>query len=165
MPEIATKAKLSAPAQRIQDHLRSRGFAHQVIECAKPTRSAAEAAKAVGCRVAQIAKSVVFRAMPSGRPVMVVTSGANRVDEKKVEALIGEELGRANTEFVRLTTGFAIGGVPPLGHAQPLTVFIDEDLMAQAKIWAAGGSPNALFALTPAELVQMTGGRIADVKA
>jgi len=160
----AAAPKLSPAAQRIQDLLASRGYAHRVIENAQPTRSAAEAAAVVGCSVAQIAKSIVFRATESGRAILVVTSGANRVDEGKVSVLAGEPLGKANADFVRLTTGFAIGGVAPLGHAQPITIFIDRDLLAHPTIWAAAGTPNALFSLSPAELVEMTGGRVAEVK-
>jgi prolyl-tRNA editing enzyme YbaK/EbsC (Cys-tRNA(Pro) deacylase) len=157
--------ELSPAAQRFQDFLRTRGYAHRVIENPTPTRSAAEAAAVLGCGIAQIAKSIVFRASVSGRPVMAVASGANRVDEAKLAALAGEALGKANADFVRWASGFAIGGVPPLGHAQPIVVFIDRDLLRETIIWAAAGSPNALFALTPAELVDMTDGQVADIKA
>jgi prolyl-tRNA editing enzyme YbaK/EbsC (Cys-tRNA(Pro) deacylase) len=162
---MSTAAALSAAAQRVQDELRARGFAHQVMEHTRSTRSAAEAAAAVGCTVAQIAKSIVFRAQPSGVPILVVASGSNRVDEAKVAALLGETLGKADAAFVREATGYAIGGVPPLGHAHPVRVVIDRDLLAHATIWAAAGTPNAVFALAPAELVAMTGGEVCDVKA
>lgn len=157
--------ELSPAAQRVQDELRARGFAHQVIEHARSTRSAAEAAAAVGCTVAQIAKSIVFRAQPSGQAIMVVASGGNRVDETKVAALIGEGLGKADAAFVREATGYAIGGVPPLGHAQPVRILIDRDLLSHVTIWAAAGTPNAVFALAPGDLVAMTGGVVGDVKA
>jgi prolyl-tRNA editing enzyme YbaK/EbsC (Cys-tRNA(Pro) deacylase) len=156
---------LSDAAQRFQEFLRARGYAHQVIEAATPARSAAEAAAVLGCAIAQIAKSIIFRGSTSGRPIMAVASGANRIDEAKLAALAGEPLGKANADFVRWASGFAIGGVPPLGHAQPITLFIDRDLLKETEIWAAAGSPHALFALTPAELVEMTGGQVADVKA
>jgi prolyl-tRNA editing enzyme YbaK/EbsC (Cys-tRNA(Pro) deacylase) len=162
---MAETRRLSPAAQRVQDELRARGFTHQVIEHAHSTRSAAEAAAAVGCTVGQIAKSIVFRAQPSGRPVMVVASGSNRVDEKKVAALIGEGLGKADAAFVREATGYAIGGVPPLGHAQPVRVLVDRDLLSHATIWAAAGTPNAVFVLAPDDLVAMTGGLVGDVKA
>jgi prolyl-tRNA editing enzyme YbaK/EbsC (Cys-tRNA(Pro) deacylase) len=158
-------SRLSDAAQRFQDFLRTRGYAHRVVENTTPTRSAAEAAAVLGCEIAQIAKSIVFRASTSGRPVMAVTSGANRVDETKLAALAGEALGKANADFVRWASGFAIGGVPPVGHAQPIAIFIDRDLLGETTIWAAAGSPNALFSLTPLELVEMTGGQIADLKA
>ncbi len=133
-----------------------------VLEFDASTRTAEEAAAAVGCTVAQIAKSLVFRSA-SGRSVLVVASGANRVDEKAAAAAIGERIGRADADFVRQATGFAIGGVPPVGHATPPIVLIDEDLMGFEEIWAAAGTPNAVFRLTPADLVGLTGGRIAPV--
>jgi prolyl-tRNA editing enzyme YbaK/EbsC (Cys-tRNA(Pro) deacylase) len=155
-------AKLSAAAQRIQDLLASRGLPHQVMEFAQTTRSAADAALAIGCTVAQIAKSIVFKTA-GGTPVLVIASGPNRVDEAKVAAALGEPIGKADAEFVRATTGFAIGGVPPLGHAQAPRTLIDSDLLKLPTIWAAAGTPNAVFQLTPDELVSMTGGKVADV--
>jgi prolyl-tRNA editing enzyme YbaK/EbsC (Cys-tRNA(Pro) deacylase) len=124
-------------------------------------RSAAEAAAAVGGEVGQIARSLVFRAPRSGAPVLVVASGANRVDLSKLEALVGEPLERADPEFDRGLTSFSIGGVPPVGRARPLTTNIDEDLHRHPRIWAAAGHPNAVFPLTPDELVRLTGGRVA----
>jgi prolyl-tRNA editing enzyme YbaK/EbsC (Cys-tRNA(Pro) deacylase) len=157
-------APLSASARKVQEALARAGFAHTVIELAHPVRSAQAAADAVGCQVAQIAKSIVFRAASSGRPVLVITSGANRVNEARVAALLGEPLAKADPDFVRDHTGFAIGGVPPLGHAAPLETFIDEDLLAHGRIWAAAGHPNALFELDPRELAAMSGGRVAGVR-
>jgi prolyl-tRNA editing enzyme YbaK/EbsC (Cys-tRNA(Pro) deacylase) len=136
-----------------------------VMEFDAGTRTAADAAAAIGCEVAEIAKSLLFRAKDSGRPVLVVASGVNRVDEKKVAALIGEKIARADADFVRETTGYAIGGVPPVGHAVAPLTLIDEDLLVFATIWAAAGTPNAVFKLTPAELVELTGGRVAGVRA
>jgi prolyl-tRNA editing enzyme YbaK/EbsC (Cys-tRNA(Pro) deacylase) len=153
---------LSAAAQRIQDLLAARGLPHQVVEFEKTTRSAADAALAIGCTVAQIAKSIVFKAA-SGAPVVVIASGPNRIDEAKVAAALGEAIGKADADFVRASTGFAIGGVPPLGHAQALRTLIDRDLLALPTIWAAAGTPNAVFQLTPAELVGMTGGEPVDI--
>jgi prolyl-tRNA editing enzyme YbaK/EbsC (Cys-tRNA(Pro) deacylase) len=153
---------LSAAAQRIQDVLASRGLPHQVVEFTQTTRSAADAAAAIGCTVAQIAKSIMFRAA-SGAPVLVIASGPNRIDEAKVAAALGEPIGKADADFVRTATGFAIGGVPPLGHAQTPRTLIDRDLLALPTIWAAAGTPNAVFQLTPDELVNMTGGIPADV--
>ncbi len=124
----------------------------------------AEAAAAIRCEVDQIAKSLVFRARVSGRPVLVIASGANRVDEKAVAALIGEKIGRADAEFVRAATGFAIGGVPPVGHDTPPVILIDRDFFALDEIWAAAGTPNAVFRLTPRDLVTLTGGRVAEIK-
>src|SRR5437870_987820 len=125
----------------------------------------AEAAQAVGCRVDQIAKSLVCRATRSQRAVLVVASGANRVDELKIAGLLAEPIARADADFVRARTGYAIGGVAPIAHAEPLTILIDEDLMQWPEIWAAAGHPNTVFKLTPADLVRMTGGRVAAVKS
>jgi prolyl-tRNA editing enzyme YbaK/EbsC (Cys-tRNA(Pro) deacylase) len=136
-----------------------------VLEFDASTRTSAEAAAAIGCGVAEIAKSLVFKGAKTGRPVLVVASGTNRVDEKKVAALIGERIGRADAEFVREATGFAIGGVPPVGHASAPKTLIDEDLFRFEAIWAAAGTPNAVFRLTPAELQELTGGEVATVAA
>jgi prolyl-tRNA editing enzyme YbaK/EbsC (Cys-tRNA(Pro) deacylase) len=155
---------LSPSAQKVQDALAALGFANQVIEHEAATRSAVEAAAAVGCQVGQIAKSIIFRLRNSGRPILVVASGPNRVSEKAVEALIGERLGKADADYVRARTGFVIGGVPPLGHSEPVATFLDEDLMTWPEIWAAAGTPNAVFRLTPDELLRMTGGRVAAIK-
>ncbi len=144
--------------------LAARGFDFAVREFPESTRTAAEAAAAIGCEVAQIAKSLVFRARASDRPVLVIASGANRVDEKAVSALIGEKIGHADAGFVRAATGFAIGGVPPLGHDTPLVTLIDRDLLALDVIWAAAGTPNAVFRLKPEDLVVLTGGQVADLK-
>jgi prolyl-tRNA editing enzyme YbaK/EbsC (Cys-tRNA(Pro) deacylase) len=155
---------LRPAAQRIQQLLAERDYDCRVVEFAETTRSSADAAAAIGCEVAQIAKSLVFRAKDSGRPVLVVACGANRVDEAVVGALIGEPISKANAEFVRENTGFAIGGVSPIGHAVAPVTLVDEDLLAFDAIWAAAGTPNAVFRLTPDELVQMTGGQVASVK-
>jgi prolyl-tRNA editing enzyme YbaK/EbsC (Cys-tRNA(Pro) deacylase) len=155
---------LSPSAARIQEVLRAHGFTNQVIEREETTRSSAEAALAVGCTIAQIAKSVIFRAKGSGRPILVVASGPNRVNEKVIEAAIGERLSKADADYVRERTGFVIGGVAPIGHAQKLDIFIDEDLLQFAEIWAAAGTPNAVFKLTPDELQRMTGGRVIGIK-
>ncbi len=138
------------------------GASFTVLEFEASTRTAEDAAAAVSCTVAQIAKSLVFRSA-SGRSVLVIASGANRVDEKKAAALIGERIARADADFVREATGFAIGGVPPVGHAAQPIVLIDEALMGFDAIWAAAGTPNAVFRLTPADLVALTQGTIASI--
>jgi len=155
---------LSPSAQKVQAALAARGFTLQVVELPQSTRTSAEAAAAVGCTVAQIAKSIVFRAARSQRPVLVLTSGVNRVSESAVAVLVGEPLAKADADFVRARTGFVIGGVPPVGHAESLITFIDEDLLQYVEIWAAAGTPNAVFRLTPEELVGLTGGKIMKVK-
>ncbi len=138
------------------------GARFEVLEFDASTRTAADAAAAIGCTVAQIAKSLVFRRQ-TGSPVLVVASGVHRVDEKGIATLVGEPVQRADAEFVREATGFSIGGVPPVGHTTPPVVLIDEGLMGFGEIWAAAGTPNAVFRLTPADLVELTGGRVAAV--
>ncbi len=156
---------LSSSAQKVQAALAAHGLALAVVELPQSTRTAAEAAQAVGCTVGQIVKSIIFRAAETGRAVLVLTSGANRVSEKAVAAMLGEPLARADPDFVRARTGFAIGGVPPVGLAEPPVTFIDEDLMAHAELWAAAGTPNAVFRLTPQDLLTLTAGKVARVKA
>ncbi len=130
------------------------------------TRTSAEAAAAIGCSVAQIAKSIIFKSNIEGSDyaVMVVASGINRVDEKKVQALIGTAVHKADADFVRLQTGYAIGGVPPTGHARQVKILIDEDLMQYNEIWAAAGTPFTVFKLTPSQLVEMTAGTVANTR-
>ena len=128
------------------------------------TRTAAEAAQAVGCTVAQIAKSLVFRARVSGAAFCVIASGANRVNEQRLAALVGEPIEKASPDFVREVTGFAVGGVPPVGHSTALRIFIDRDLRQHATIWAAAGTPRTVVPLTPGELEAVTGGTVIEVK-
>ena len=152
------KIATAPAAMRVQEILGS-GFA--VVEFEASTKTSADAAAAIGCGVAQIAKSLVFRA--GERPVLVVASGTNRVDEKKVGALLGQKIERADADFVRATTGYAIGGVAPVGHATAPLVLLDEDLKRYDTIWAAAGTPNAVFRLTPADLERLTGAAFADI--
>ena len=137
---------------------------HPVSTFPEGTRTAADAAAAIGCSVGQIVKSLVFR-RASGGALLVVASGSNRVDEEKLAALAGEPVVKADAAFVREATGFAIGGVPPAGHPAPVETVVDEDLLAYEQVWAAAGTPRTVFPLTPDELVSMTGGRVADVAA
>lgn len=153
------KPATAPSALKVQDAL---GDRFPVLEFDASTRTAEDAAAAIGCTVAQIAKSLIFRAA-SGRAVLVVASGTNRVDEKKAAAAVGEALARADADFVREQTGFAIGGVPPVGHAMKLLTLIDEDLLALDEIWAAAGTPNAVFRLTPTDLLALTGGTAAPL--
>lgn len=154
---------LKPSARRVQEAVRTLGFDFAVIEFEQTTRTAAEAAAAIGCTVSQICKSLVFQALSSRRPLLVIASGANRVDENIIGELLGEKIGRASADFVREQTGFAIGGVPPVGHTQPLTTFIDQDLLNYKEVWAAAGTPNAVFPLTPGQLVAMTKGQVVLV--
>lgn len=149
---------------RVRDALQRLGVQTEIREFDASTRTSADAAAAIGCTVAQIAKSVIFRARGGNQPVLVIASGINRVDEKKLEAALGDKVGRADAEFVRAATGFAIGGVAPVGHTGPVRIFIDADLDQYDEIWAAAGSPNAVFRLTPVELRRITGGTVLAVK-
>ena len=136
-----------------------------MLEFEASTRTAADAAEAIGCTVPQIAKSLLFVASESGRPVLVIASGSVRVDEAKVSRLLGEKIERADAAFVREKTGFAIGGVPPVAHRIQPVVFIDRTLLDHETIWAAAGTPNAVFRLGPGDLVRLSGGDVADIAA
>ena len=140
------------------------GSGYAVLEFDQPTHSAAQAAVAIGCTIAQIAKSLVFIGLYN-RPVLIIASGANRVDEEKVATLVGGAISRADADFVKQNTGFSIGGVPPVGHKLAPDVVLDADLQAFDEIWAAGGTPNTVFKLTPAQLKQLTGGIYCEVKS
>ena len=138
------------------------GPSFTVVEFDESTHTAQEAADAIGCSVAEIAKSILFRSQ-SGRPVLVVTSGVNKVDEKKIRALLGEKIERARPEFVKEMTGFEVGGVPPVAHASPCVIYVDEALKSFPQVWAAGGTPNAVFAIGFEMLVKVSGAVVADV--
>lgn len=154
------RASTHPNALRVQAAL---GPSFTVVEFDESTHTAQEAADAIGCQLAQIAKSILFRSQ-SGRAVLVIASGVNRVDEKKVRTQLGEKIERASPEFVKEMTGFDVGGVPPLGHASPCVVFIDEDLKAYPSIWAAGGTPNAVFEIGFDDLVARSGATVAEMR-
>jgi prolyl-tRNA editing enzyme YbaK/EbsC (Cys-tRNA(Pro) deacylase) len=154
---------LSSSAQKVQQALNAIGMQLDVVELPDSTRTSVEAAQAIGCQVGQIAKSIIFQALASQRPIMVIASGPNRVNEKVIETLIGEAIGKADADFVRQRTGFVIGGVPPVGHIEQIETFIDTDLIQYPEIWAAAGTPHAVFRLTPADLLRMTSGRLVSV--
>ncbi len=155
---------LSTSAQKIQDLLNSIGLNYTVIEHAESTRTAQEAADRAGCELGQIVKSLIFRGKVSGKPMLVLTSGSNRVDEKRISGYAGETISRADADFVRAITGYAIGGVPPIGHAEKMETYLDEDLQQYLVVWAAAGTPNAIFELTPTDLQKITGGTNLRVK-
>jgi prolyl-tRNA editing enzyme YbaK/EbsC (Cys-tRNA(Pro) deacylase) len=155
---------LSASARKVQDELTRLGYACTVVEHSAPTRTAQEAAERAGCSLGQITKSLIFRGTRTGKPILVLTSGANRVDEKRISEYAGEPIARADPDFVREVTGFAIGGVPPIAHATEMSTYLDEDLLEFDSIWAAAGTPNAIFRLTSDELRRMTGGTAVRVK-
>lgn len=154
----------NASAARVQQALQELGLETHIKDLPQSTRTAVKAADAVGCQVSQIVKSLVFKTRSSGRAVLILTSGANRVDEQSVAAVIGEALTMADPDFVRQRTGFAIGGVAPVGLIDPIPTFIDQDLLKEDQIWAAAGTPYSVFRLTPQELVQATGGKIISVQ-
>jgi len=155
---------LSPSAQKVQDALTNLGYSYVVLESEVHTRTAQQAADRVGCKLGQITKSLIFKGLTSGKPILVLTSGENRVDEAHISQLTGESITRADPEFVRNVTGFAIGGIPPIAHVQSMETYIDEDLLQYETIWAAAGTPNSLFELIPDTLKTMTGGRIVKVK-
>jgi prolyl-tRNA editing enzyme YbaK/EbsC (Cys-tRNA(Pro) deacylase) len=155
---------ISNSAQKIQDLLHSLGYDYTVVEHAESTRTAQEAADRAGCELGQIVKSLIFRGKESGKPIIVLTSGANRVDEKRIAEYAGEAIGKADADFVRAVTGFAIGGVPPIGHLQKIETYMDEDFLKYETVWAAAGTPNAIFELKTADLQKMTGGKVVRVK-
>jgi prolyl-tRNA editing enzyme YbaK/EbsC (Cys-tRNA(Pro) deacylase) len=155
---------LSPSAQKIQDLLNTLGYNYTVIEHTESTRTAQEAAERAGCELGQIVKSLIFKGNDSGKPILVLTSGANRVDEKRIHEYAGESISRANADFVRAATGFAIGGVPPVGHPQAMETYIDEDFLQYQTIWSAAGTPNAIFELKTEDLLTMTNGKVVQVK-
>lgn len=152
--------------QRVAAVLCDRGHAHAPVMLDEAARTAQQAADALGIALGQIAKSIIFRRKPDDAAVLVVTSGDQRVDEKKVEALVctgGARLARADAGFVKARTGFSIGGVPPLAHAAPVVTLIDQSLFRFNEIWAAAGHPHAVFRLSPQALEQLTGAPVADL--
>ena len=157
-------SNLSPSAQKIQDQLNALGFDYNVIEHAESTRTAQEAADRAGCELGQIVKSLIFKGKESGKPILVLTSGANRVDEERISGYAAEPISRADADFVRAVTGFAIGGVPTFGHIQKMETYIDEDFLQYQMIWAAAGTPNAIFELKTEDLPKMTEGKVVKVK-
>lgn len=155
---------MSSSAQRFQQALEGLGIQTQAIELPQSTRTAKEAAEAIGCKIAQIAKSLIFRRLDTNRPVLVIASGANRVDEEVVSNYIGTQITMAGAEFVRASTGYAIGGVPPFGHIAPIDdIIIDQDLLNYEVIWAAAGTPRSVFPISPEKLVEVVAGHVRRV--
>lgn len=155
---------LSSSAERFRQQLEARGYAFEVVELPDSTRTAKDAAKAIGCSVPQIAKSLIFRGVETGAALLAIVSGSNQADTDRLAGLIGERLEKADADFVRAQTGYAIGGVPPTGHPQPLRTLIDRDLLAFDAIWAAAGTPRAVFRMPTAVLAELTSGRVEDIK-
>ncbi len=155
---------ISSSAQKVQDALVKLGYDYKIVEFAESTRTAEEAANRVGCEVGQIVKSLIFKGKKSGKAILILTSGANRVDIKRIKAHAEEKIGRADPAFVRERTGFAIGGIPPLGYLNPIETYVDLDLLRFEEIWAAAGTPNAVFKLRASDLEKMTGGTVIQIK-
>ncbi len=155
--------ELSSSARKVQETLKALGKNYIVTELPGSTRTAIEAAQAIGCEVGQIVKSIVFMASMTKRAVLVIASGVNRINEKRISLLVEEPIVKADVDFVRNATGYAIGGVPPVGHSTGVVIFIDEDLMQYERVWAAAGTPHAVFALNPLDLPEMTGGKVIEV--
>lgn len=157
-------SSLKKSSMKVKAVLDEMGYDFNILEFSDSTRTAQDAAKAVGCLVGQIAKSLIFKGKESQKPILIIASGSNRVNEKTVEKYIGEKIEKADADFVLENTGFAIGGVPPVGHIKPIDTYIDEDLLQYDEIWAAAGTPNSVFKLTPEILLEITKGTVINIK-
>ncbi|HWI81050.1 YbaK/EbsC family protein [Ramlibacter sp.] len=158
----AEVTSLPEGVQRVARALQAQGHPHAPVMLSDAARTAQQAADALGIAVGQIAKSIIFRRTADDAAVLVITSGDRRVDERKVDALVGKT-GRADAEFVKRSTGYSIGGVSPLAHAQPPVTLIDRELFRFEEIWAAAGHPHGVFKLRPQDLERLTGAPVADV--
>lgn len=162
---MTTHKVLSKTAQSVQDVLSKKGLLVEVIELSSSTRTANEAAATIGCDVAQIIKSLLFRLEKTKQPVLILVSGSNRVNEKTITKLLDEKIVKADADFTHEITGFSIGGIPPVGHKQKIQhIFIDEDLLQFDKLWAAAGTPYAIFSLHSKDLESLTNGKITTIK-
>ncbi|GAC1566922.1 MAG: YbaK/EbsC family protein [Ktedonobacteraceae bacterium] len=150
--------------KKVQRTLKSLGFSGEVVVFPASTRTANEAAQAVGCQVGQIVKSLVFKGTATHKPVLALVSGSNRVNEQRLGTQVGEKIEKADADFVRQHTGFAVGGVPPVAHSERLDTYIDEDLLQYDEIWAAAGDPHTVFQLLPGDLKRLTGGQVVSIK-
>lgn len=156
-------SELKEAARRVQQRAAALGLDIEVRQMPASTRTAQDAAAACGCGVGQIVKSLVFKGRSSGKPYLLLVSGSNRVDEKGVAATIGEPLVRPEAQFVRDVTGYAIGGIPPIGHDTPLATYFDRDLLQYEVVWAAAGTPESVFPVAPARLAEKTGAKVIPV--
>jgi len=155
---------INKSVEKVQSTLMGYGITTKIVEFSASTRTAQEAADAIGCTVAQIVKSLIFCTREANQPILVLTSGVNRVNEKTIEQLVGERIKKADADFVRTVTGFAIGGVPPVGHTQKIMTFIDEDLLQYDQVWAAAGTPYTVFCLNSSDLARITDGTVACIQ-
>ena len=151
---------INKSSKRVQDVLQKYAIDTKIVQFPQSTHTAQEAADAIGCTVGQIVKSLVFCIKETQQPILVLVSGSNRVDEKLLESVVGEKIKKANADFTKNVTGFAIGGIPPVGHVQKLKTFIDEDLLLHKEIWAAAGTSHTVFSLTFSDLKRITNGVI-----
>ena len=156
--------QINKSSKRIQDLLHQYQITTTVREFSQLTRTAQEAADAIGCEVGQIAKSLIFKGTTTGKPLCVIASGKNRVDEKKIEQYVGEPIEKPGADFVIQHTGFVIGGIPPIGYQFEQPPLLDEDLLNYSEVWAAAGTPNSVFCISPQELVRITHANIVNVK-
>ncbi|MBS0288595.1 MAG: YbaK/EbsC family protein [Proteobacteria bacterium] len=155
---------LKAPMARVQDALQKKGLKFEIIEFSQSTRTANEAAAAIGCKIAQIIKSLLFRTCETNQPILILVSGKNRVNEQKIETLVGEKIVKADADFTREITSFAIGGIPPLDNDKIKTIFIDQDLFDFEVLWAAAGTPYTVFSVSSNEIQKLIQGSIVSVK-
>ena len=153
----------SKSVQKVQNILKEYGIDTKIVQFPESTRTAQEAADAIGCDIAHIVKSLIFCTEKTDQPILVLTSGINRVNEKIIEAAVGEKIKKADADFTRNVTGFAIGGVAPIGHVQKIKTFIDEDLLQYKTVWAAAGTPHTVFSLTSSDLSRITDGMVIKV--
>lgn len=156
---------MSKSLKRVRDALETAGIDADIREMTQGTRTAEDAARAVGCDVDQIAKSIIFRGEQTGHVVLFLTAGGNRVDADKATAIAGQPLGKADADLIRAETGFAIGGVAPVGHLTQVQAWIDPRLSEFTEVWAAAGTPRHVFAISPADLIRVTGALAADFTA
>lgn len=156
---------MSKSVRRVQNALAEAGVEARILEMGESTRTALDAAQAAGCAVDQIAKSIIFRGEETGHVVLFLTAGGNRVDASKATAVAGQPLGKADADLIRAETGFAIGGVAPVGHLKPVTAYFDSRLMDFDVVWAAAGTPRHIFAMDLRRLLDITGAKVADFTA
>lgn len=157
-------SELSNSAHSVQSYLLNLGYKTKVIELPENTRSSVEAAQTIGCTISQIVKSLIFKTKPSEKPVLILASGSNRVDESVITKYIGEEIMKADANYARARTGYAIGGIPPVAHKEKIElIFIDEDLLNCAEVWAAAGTTHAVFAMNIKDLGALTQGRVVRI--
>jgi prolyl-tRNA editing enzyme YbaK/EbsC (Cys-tRNA(Pro) deacylase) len=154
---------LSRSAQNIQNVLLKSGLTMKVLELSSSTRTALEAAESLGCEVSQIVKSLIFKTQSTHKPILVLASGPNCVNERTLEEYVGEKISKADAVFTKDVTGFAIGGIPPIGHKQPIETYIDEDLLKFNTLWAAAGTPHAVFSIHGVDLLNLTNGKVVCI--